>query len=176
MASPSSMRGHMLACAQWRCLVTQLYWSSFSEIITFPYSSALNRYREFLNSTLLRGMYCDALASGDVDFATSVPPQSIKKLLSCSASPVHISRIDAFATVMQALANAVCRYMYIYGFVMFGAFQKPWRSGTVSKIWPTLSSKKVLHQLTTRCHQLLAVSKAMNKDVQSYWRRWCMAC
>ncbi len=73
------------------------------------HSPALTRFKEFLSSTLLYGMYSDALAGGNVDFATSEPPKSFLQLWSFSSEPVHISRIDAFTTVQLALGRAVCK-------------------------------------------------------------------
>ena len=73
-------------------------------------SLALNRFKEFLTSNLLYVMYCDALSSGsNLDFATSEKPQSFLKLQSFLLTPVHISRVDAFVAVQQALGSAVCR-------------------------------------------------------------------
>ena len=73
-------------------------------------SVALNRFKEFLTSNLLYVMYCDALSSGsNLDFATSEKPQAFVKLQSFLLTPVHISRVDAFVAVQQALGSAVCR-------------------------------------------------------------------
>lgn len=73
-------------------------------------SLALNRFKEFLTSNLLHVMYCDALSSGsNLDFATSEKPQSFLMLQSFLLTPVHISRVDAFVAVQQALGSAVCR-------------------------------------------------------------------
>ena len=76
-----------------------------------PDSLALNRFKEFLESNLLYGMYGDALASGNLDFATSEQPKSFAKLQSFLQAPVHISRVDAFTLVQLALGSAVCRYV-----------------------------------------------------------------
>jgi len=75
------------------------------------HSLALNRFKEFLNSNLLYGMYSDAVASGSLDFATSEQPQSFVKLQSFLQAPVHISRVDAFTHVQLALGKAVCRFV-----------------------------------------------------------------
>ena len=87
-------------------LVTNYYCLSF-----LAHSLALNRFKEFLNSNLLYGMYSDALDSGNLDFATSEQPQSFVKLQSILQAPVHISRVDAFTHVQLALGKAVCRFV-----------------------------------------------------------------
>jgi len=56
-------------------------------------------------------IYGDALASGNLDFATSEQPKSFAKLQSFLQAPVHISRVDAFTLVQLALTSAVCRYV-----------------------------------------------------------------
>lgn len=78
---------------------------------SLAHSLALNRFKEFLNSNLLYGMYSDALAGGNLDFATSEQPQSFVKLQSFLQAPVHISRVDAFTHVQLALGKAVCRFV-----------------------------------------------------------------
>ena len=87
-------------------LLTDYYCLSF-----LAHSLALNRFKEFLNSNLLYGMYSDALAGGNLDFATSEQPQSFVKLQSFLQAPVHISRVDAFTHVQLALGKAVCRFV-----------------------------------------------------------------
>ena len=37
------------------------------------------------------------------------PVQMYRKLWSALATPIHVSRMDAFVTVQQALGKAVCR-------------------------------------------------------------------
>ena len=87
-----------------------LQYMIFNFVLLSCSSLALNRFKEFLTSNLLYVMYCDALSSGsNLDFATSEKPQFFLKLQSFLLTPVHISRVDAFVAVQQALGSAICR-------------------------------------------------------------------